>query len=74
MWFILQLIISTDRMYNRSYHIVMADVVAIISVIVLLVLPSTDSFHIGHYIMTSILVAAIYAHIAIIMIWMMNNL
>ncbi|CAO3644185.1 unnamed protein product [Mucor fragilis] len=64
---------SSDRMYNRSYHIVMADVVAIISVIVLLVLPSTDSFHIGHYIMTSILVAAIYAHIAIIMIWMMNN-
>lgn len=61
-------------MYNRSYHIVMADVVAVMSVIVLLVLPSTDSFHTGHYIMTSILVAAIYAHIAIVITWMVNNL
>ncbi|OAD09068.1 hypothetical protein MUCCIDRAFT_106042 [Mucor lusitanicus CBS 277.49] len=64
---------SSDRMYNRSYHIVFADVVAIISAIVLLVLPSTASFHMGHYVITSILVAAIYAHIAIIITWMVNN-
>lgn len=69
-----RLISCTDRMYNRSYHIVFADVVAIISAIVLLVLPSTASFHMGHYVITSILVAAIYAHIAIIITWMVNNL
>ncbi|EPB86989.1 hypothetical protein HMPREF1544_06207 [Mucor circinelloides 1006PhL] len=64
---------SSDRMYNRSYHIVLVDVVAIISVILLLVLPSTATFHIGHYIATSILVAAVYAHISIIITWMVNN-
>ncbi|KAL9549868.1 hypothetical protein PS6_005830 [Mucor atramentarius] len=65
---------SSDRMYNRSYHIVLVDVVAIISVIVLLALPSTATFHIGHYIVASILVAAVYAHIPIILTWMVNNL
>lgn len=65
----------TDRMLNRSYHIIAADVISIISTTVLLLLPSTTaSYHLGHYILTCILVAAIYAHVAVVITWMINNL
>ncbi|KAI8647481.1 major facilitator superfamily domain-containing protein [Parasitella parasitica] len=70
----LALCYSSDRLYNRSYHIVAADTVSIASITVLLVLPNNiGSFHLGHYIATCILVAAVYAHIAIVITWMVNN-
>lgn len=62
----------TDHFYERSFHIVGLNAVSIIGFLALVFFPAQQAL--GSYIVLCIVVATVYAHVAIKITWIANSL
>ncbi|GAA5816108.1 hypothetical protein MFLAVUS_009630 [Mucor flavus] len=62
---------SSDRFYERSYHLVSINALAIVSLLVQMFLPTSCRY--TSYIATCFFVAAVYAHVPVKIAWAANT-